>query len=100
MVLPLDRLAVFDHLAFDDALDPEAGAKCAAAFAHRQVGVVEDRGPRMPQFRSSPAWPRQAVVIAADLGIVLWRSERDQVEFMLIAHMRLEPLGRLAAIAR
>src|SRR6266478_7615721 len=65
----------------------------------RQVGVVEDRSPGMPQFRSSPARPRQAVVIAADLGIVLRRSEGHQVEFMLIAHMRLEPLGRLAAIA-
>ena len=53
----------------------------------------------MPEFRRSPARPRQAVVIAADFGIVLRRPQRDQIEFGLVAHMRLEPLGRLAAIA-
>src|SRR4030095_5508861 len=93
VVLPLlDLLPVLDPLVRDDTLDAEAGAKGAASFAHRQVGVIEDWGPGMPQFRASPAGPGQSVVIAADLGIVLWRSECDQVEFMLIAHMRLEPL--------
>ena len=39
----LDLLAVFHHLALDDALDAEARAERAAAFLHRQIGVVEDR---------------------------------------------------------
>ena len=95
----LDLLAVLHDLALDHPLDAEARAEGAAALLHRQVGVVEDRGARMLELRRSPAGPRQAVEVAADLRIVLGRAQRDEVELRLVAHVRLEPLRRLAAIA-
>ena len=50
-------------------------------------------------FRRAPARPRQAVIVAADFRIVLRRAHRQQVELCLVLHVRLEALGRLAAIA-
>ena len=51
------------------------------------------------EFRRSPTWPRQAVVVAADFGIILRRPQRNQIKFGLVFHMRLKSLGRLATIA-
>src|SRR3546814_6171923 len=53
----------------------------------------------MPEFRLAPAGPGKAVIVAADLRIVLRRAQRNQVELGLVAHMRLETHGRLPAIA-
>ncbi len=49
--------------------------------------------------RRAPARPRQAVVVAADLRLVGLGAQRHQVELVLVAHMRLQPLRRLAGIA-
>ncbi len=81
------------------ALDAEARAERAATFLDRQIGVVENRRAGMLELRRAPARPRQAVHFAADLRIILRRAQRDHVELGLIAHVCLEPLGRLAAIA-
>src|ERR1700730_15118268 len=98
MLLFFDLLAVFQHLALDDALDAEAGAERAAALLHRQTGVVEDRRARMLELRRSPAGPWPAEIVAADSRIVLRRPHRDQIELALVLHVRLEPFRRLTAI--
>src|SRR5262249_53177102 len=81
------------------ALHAEARAERAAAILHRQMGIVEDRAAGMPQLRRPPAGPRQPVDVAADFRVVPGGPQRDEVEFGLVAHVRLEALGRLAAIA-
>ena len=99
MLVLFDLLAIFHNLALDHALDAEAGAERSATFLHRQTGVVEYRRSRVPEFRRSPAWPRQAVIIAADFGIVLRCPQGDQVELGLVLHVGLEALRRLTAIS-
>src|SRR6266404_78756 len=94
-----DRIGAVGEQADAVALHAETRAERAAAFLHRQIGVVKNRGARVFEFRRSPAWPRQAVNFAADFRIVLRGAQRDHIEFGLISHMRLEPLGRLAAVA-
>src|SRR6185436_6090550 len=81
------------------ALDTEAGAEGAAAVHHVEVGVVERMRTGVAQLRRAPAWPRQAVIVAADLRQVLRRAQRHQVELVLVLHVRLEALRRLAAVA-
>ena len=49
--------------------------------------------------RRAPARPRQAVVVAADLRLVGLGAQRHQVELVLVLHVRLQPLRRLAGIA-
>src|SRR6185503_10120368 len=44
------------------AFDAEAGAEHAAAVHDREIGVVEERRPRMLDLRRTPAGPRQAVI--------------------------------------
>src|ERR1700719_3255867 len=90
--LLLDLLTVHHDLAFDDALDAEARAKSGAAVRDGQIGVVENGRAGMPKRRRSPARPWQTVVVTADLRIILRRSHGDQVEFVLISHMRFETL--------
>src|ERR1700730_1072331 len=99
VLLLLDLLAVFHHLALDDALNAKPGAERAAAFLHRQTGVVKDWRARMLELRRPPAWPRQTVIVAADFRIILRRPQGDQIEFGLVLHVRLEPFWRLSAIA-
>ena len=99
MLVLFDLLPIFHNLALDHALDAEAGAERAATFLYRQAGVVEDRRSRVPEFRRSPAWPRQAVIIAADFGIVLRCPQGDQVELRLVLHVGFEALRRLTAIS-
>ena len=53
----------------------------------------------MTDFRLAPARPRQSVIIAADLRIVLGRAHRHKVELVLVLHMRFQALRRLTAIA-
>ena len=53
----------------------------------------------MADLRLAPARPGQAVVVAADLRVVLRRAQRHEVELVLVLHMRLEALRRLPAIA-
>src|SRR6202022_2376814 len=67
VLLLFDFLPVFHHLALDNAFDTEAGTEGAAAFLHVQVGVVEDRRPRMFEIRRSPAWPRQTIIVPPHL---------------------------------
>ena len=55
------------HLAFD----AEAGAERAAALHDMHVGVIRGSGCQGAAVGGAPAWPRQAVIVAADLGIVL-----------------------------
>src|SRR5580692_7934407 len=98
MIFALDLLAVLHHLALDDPLHSEPGSERGPSFFHRKICVVEDRRAGVPELRRSPARPRQAVVVAADFGVVLWRPHRDKLELGLVAHMRLEPFGRLSAI--
>ena len=98
--LLLDLLAArVLHLDLDHALDAEAGAEGAAAVLHGHGGVVEDRRARMAHLRRAPARPRQAVVVAADVGARWPARKRHDVELALVLHVRLEPLGRLAAVA-
>src|SRR5262249_23973971 len=97
--LGADRIGAVSKQAFAVALDAETSPEGTAAVLHRQVGVVQDGAAGVFQLARAPARPRQAVNIAAHLRIVLWRAQRHHVEFGLVAHMRLEPLGRLAAIA-
>ncbi len=81
-------------------LHTEPGAEGAAAILHMKVGVVELMGARMTIFRRAPAGPRQAVVIASDLGRrILRRPQRHQVKLFLMLHVGLQALRRLAAIA-
>src|ERR1700722_3320740 len=98
MIFALDLLAVLHHLELDHPLHAEPGPERGASLFHRKIRVVKDRRAGMVELRRSPAWPRQAVVVAADFRIVLWRPHRDKVELGLVAHMRLEPFGRLSAI--
>src|ERR1700726_2941868 len=100
MYLLFDLLPVFHHLALDDAFDAEPGAERAAAFLHRQTGVVEDRRAGMLELRRAPAWPRQTVILATDFRIILRRPHGDHIELGLVLHVSLEPFGRLPAIAR
>ena len=79
--------------------DAEARAEGAAAVLGVQVGVVERVRPGMPDLRRAPARPRQAVIVAADLGLVGLGAQRHQVELVLVLHVRLQPLRRLAGIA-
>ena len=81
----------------DLALDAEAGAERAAAVHDVQIGVVERVGAGMLELRRAPARPRQAVIVA--LGRTILRPQRDQVEVLLVGHVQLEALRRLAAIA-
>src|SRR3546814_2738828 len=52
----------------------------------------------MADFGLAPARPGQAVVVAADLRRVLRRPKGNDIELVLMLHMRLEALRRLAAI--
>src|SRR3546814_12788993 len=49
-------------------------------------------------FGLAPARPGHAVVVAADLRRVLRRPKGNDIELVLMLHMRLEALRRLAAI--
>ena len=51
----------------------------------------------MLELRRAPARPRQAVIVA--LGRAVLRPQRDQVEVLLVRHVQLQALRRLAAIA-
>src|SRR5258708_19567818 len=51
----------------------------------------------MLEFRRSPAWPWQAVIIA--LGGTVLGSQGDELEVLLVGHVQLEALRRLATIA-
>src|SRR5262245_4649243 len=53
----------------------------------------------MPELLRAATRPRQAVGDATYFRIVLWRPQRDHIEFGLISHVALESLRRLAAIA-
>src|SRR3546814_10116692 len=53
----------------------------------------------MADLRLAPAGPGQAVIVAADLRVFLRCAQGDQVELGLVAHVRLQALGRLSAIA-
>src|SRR5262245_15860027 len=99
MLFFFDFLSVLHNLALDYALNAEAGSKRPSALPHRKIGVVKDATSRMSEFRCSPAWPRQAVIVTTNLGIVLRRAHRNQIELCLISHMGLETLGRLAAVS-
>src|SRR6185312_8744456 len=79
------------------ALDAEARAERAAALLDRQLGVVEHGRAWMPEFRCAPTWPRQAVDVA--LARPVGSPQRLDVEVLLIGHMQLQPLRRLAAVA-
>src|SRR3546814_738904 len=81
------------------SLHAETGSERASAIHDVKARVVEIGRARMPEFRLAPAGPGKAVIVAADLRIVLRRAQRNQVELGLVAHMRLETLGRLPAIA-
>ena len=95
-----DLLAVLGDLAFDHPLHAKSRTKCAAAFFDGEAGVVQQGRARMPELRCAPAGPRQSVIIATHLRIVFRRPHGHQIEFRLVAHMRLETLRRLPAIAR
>src|SRR5713226_3867931 len=99
MLFLFDLLPIFHNLALDHALNAEAGAERPTTFLHRQAGVVEYRRSRVPEFRRSPAWPRQTVIIPADFGIVLRCPQGDQVELCLVLHVGFEALRRLTAIS-
>src|SRR3569623_3076641 len=47
---------------------------------------------------SAPARPRQAVIVPTYIRIVLRRARSHQSELVLVLHMRLQALGRLAAV--
>src|SRR5215813_12612362 len=81
----------------DLALHAEAGTECAAAIHHVQIGVVERVGARMLEFGRSPARPRQAVIIAFSRTVL--GPQGDELEVLLVGHVELEALRRLAAIA-
>ena len=53
----------------------------------------------MPDLRRAPARPGQTVEVAANLRIVLGRAQRHQIELVLVLHVRLQPLRRLAGVA-
>ena len=74
-------------------------AERAAAVLGMKVGVVERMRARMPDLRRAPAWPWQAIIVAADLGLVGLGAQRHQVELALVLHVRLQPLRRLAGVA-
>ncbi len=61
----------------------EAGAERAAAVLGVKVGVVERMRARMLDLRRAPARPRQAVIVAADLGLVGLGAQGHQVELAL-----------------
>ena len=50
----------------------------------------------MFELRRPPARPRQAVIVA--LGRTILRPQGDEVEVLLVRHVQLEPLWRLAAV--
>ncbi len=50
----------------------------------------------MLELRRAPARPRQAVIVA--LGGTILRPQRHQIEVLLVRHVQLEPLGRLAGV--
>ena len=77
--------------------DPEARTECPAAIADIEVGVIEDMRARMLDIGCAPARPWQAVIIA--FGRAVFSAQRDQIEILLVGHMRLQPFGGLSGIA-
>ena len=51
----------------------------------------------MLDLRRAPARPGQAVIVA--LARAVLGPQRDEVEVLLVRHVQLQPLGRLAAVA-
>ena len=81
------------------AFEAKARAEGAAAILHRDIRIVEDMRARMAELRSPPAGPGQAVEITAHFVSIGGRAQIDQIELVLVGHMRLEPLGTLTRIA-
>src|SRR3546814_9562799 len=61
-------------------LHAETGSERASAIHDVKARVVEIGRARMPEFRLAPAGPGKAVIVAADLRIVLRRSEEHTSE--------------------
>jgi hypothetical protein len=85
-------------------LDPEVGAEVAAAIHDVARGVVQVRGARVLQLGVAEAGPRQAEVVAVELvaGLLVdaaLGAQRLDVEDVHVAHVRLQPLRRLAGVA-
>ena len=78
-------------------LDAEASAEGEPALGHRLRGVVEHRGSGMTHFRRAPAGPGQTVVFA--VARPADRLQGGAVEGVLVGHLPLQPLWRLARIA-
>ena len=74
----------------DLTFDAEARAERATTVHHMQVRVVQHGSSRMPQIGRSPAWPRQTVIVATDLWIVLGRAQRYGVELRLVPQVCLQ----------
>ncbi|EFO30421.1 hypothetical protein TRICHSKD4_4012 [Roseibium sp. TrichSKD4] len=75
----------------------EAGAECQATFSNRFGRIVEDWSPRVPHFCGPPARPRHTVVFSVARSTT--RLKRCAVERVLVFHMLLEALRRLAGVA-
>ena len=85
-------------------LDAEVGAEVAAAVHHVARRVVQVGRAGMLQLGRAVARPRQAEVVAVEAvaGLLVdaaLGAQRLDVEDVHVAHVRLQPLGRLAGVA-
>ena len=78
-------------------LHAKAGAEGQTTFRDRLGHVVEVRRARMLHFGSAPAWPWHTVIVP--IGGTTHGLQRRPVERVLVCHVQLDPLGRLAGIA-
>ncbi len=95
--LRADRVDALGQQVLAVPLDAEAGAEAHAALGDRDRYVVEVGRARVVELGRPPARPGQAVVIA--VGGTAQRPQRRLVEGVLVGHVELHPLGRLAGIA-
>src|SRR5688572_14311552 len=87
------------------ALDPEVRAEVAASLHDVPRSLIEIRRSRMLELGSAVTRPRQAVIITVEhvaglRVLAAFREQRFDVEHMLIAHMCLQPFGRLRSEER
>ena len=95
--LGADRIRAFGEQVHAVALVAPQRAEVEAAVAHRLGRVVEVGRAGMLVLRRAPARPRQAVVVAVARAAV--GLERHRVEGVLVLHVQLQALRRLARVA-
>ena len=92
-----DRIGAFGKKVVTFMLDPETGTEAETAFGDRLVCVVKQRCARMTHFGRAPARPRKTVVVT--INLTTNSLQRCLVEDVLVRHVRLHALRRLAGVA-